>query len=730
MSEDVANDDACSLLTALSGGGAGAGGGSKKNGPLKKSAKAGKKRAVAPKSAHDDAPNKKRKYTRRKQPAKKPSAFGAALCSADVEQVLAGDNAQGGDVAVPKKVSRVVKSTFQPRKPTQTVLANGDASLTNMVRTRQTEYEAHQAKVAACRDNVHRYEEQLRAMKRTRRNIRHFNEMSDALERERKRLTLLEIDTPPIDDFYGDLNDFLRLQAEETAARRAREQEERLEREGALANDNRHADDQPAATADEAVEAAGDTTSLRLAPSHRARTVTAGAPLYDGNQFAVLRIARADLDSRVRASMGGDVGAGAGSGRGAHQRGGAAGAAAGTDARLRVEDALFDGAIAKATRCSAHTVDAASPMVFVLSPVGRGIAAPCIVARSAASGGDVGGGGALDGDNKSGARAAKSDLVVVTIGKNTNGGGTDGGSDRRYSDAAGHTTTTTTTRDNRNRLNVKMKDIRNMQNVSMMNFVAVSEREQTVEERQHDNFRQFLSEREERRRVAKRPSYADARCERCEALLDINIHTGMVSCTECGLAYDDGIDCHEWQAIDHVPHSKFEYLKSGHLMTLLKRCQGKESTVIPRDVIDKCALQLSKEKFDLREMTPQKMKRTLKKLNLPRYYDHCWQLAYIVADLRPIQFSDVEEQQFQAVFDVLEIVYPMFKPQNAENFIFYWYIIGKTAQLLGHPEEVVNQFPLLKNAKKHRAKERLWQRMMQHLSWPFIPTKHSPDRFK
>lgn len=728
MSEDHTNNNACSLLTALSGGGSSG----KKSGPVKKTAKAaaGKKRAIAPKSANDDAPNKKRKYTRRKQQqTKKPSAFGAALCSADVEQVLAaGDKAEGGDVAGTKKVSKVVKSTFQPRKPTQTVLANGDASLTNMVRTRQAEYEAHQGKVAACRDNVRRYEEQLRVMKRTRRNIRHFNETSDALERERKRLTLLEIDTPPIEDFYGDLNEFLRLQAEETAARRAREREERLDREGApLPNDNRDtADDQPAATAENGLEAASDITSLRLAPSHRARTVTAGAPLFDGNQFAVLRIARADLDSRVRASMGGDDGAGA-SGRGAHQRGGAAGAAAGTDARLRVEDALFDGAIAKATRSSAHTVDAASPMVFVLSPVGRGIAAPCIVARGAAGGGDVGGsGGALDGGDKSGARAAKSDLVVVTIGKNTNGG-TDGGSDRRYSDAGGHTTTT---RDNRNRLNVKMKDIRNMQNVSMMNFVAVSEREQTVEERQHDNFRQFLSEREERRRVAKRPSYADARCERCEALLDINIHTGMVSCTECGLAYDDGIDCHEWQAIDHVPHSKFEYLKSGHLMTLLKRCQGKESTVIPRDVIDKCALQLSREKFDLREMTPQKMKRTLKKLNLPRYYDHCWQLAYIVADLRPIQFSDVEEQQFQAVFDVLEIVYPMFKPQNAENFIFYWYIIGKTAQLLGHPEEVVNQFPLLKNAKKHRAKERLWQRMMQHLSWPFIPTKHSPDRFK
>jgi len=537
--------------------------------------------------ASDAAPApKKRKYTRRKQPTGKPSVgFGGALRSTMVDEALK-DQADGAahSASVSSATLQSVTSSFQARKPTQTVLANGDASLTSLVRARQTQFNGHQAKIDACAASIQRLEQQLRGMKRTRRNIRSFNETSDALQSERRRLTLLELQAPPIEDFYSDLNEFLRLQAEESAARRAREEEERLalERRKASSVDNASGGSDGATDTVDATAIVVDTksTSIQLAPSHRARAVTAGAPLFDGNQFALLRIARADLDSRVRASMGGVTGAGA-----MHSTG---------SGRVSAEDALFNSAIARATRSSAHAASAACPMAFVLSPLGRGIAAPCVVSYK--SNGSNGGIDASIASNGASAGRVgtndKRELIVVTIGKNNGGAPSHDGSGRRISDV-GAQSGATTTRDNRNRLNVKMKDIRNMQNVSMMNFVAVSEREQTLEERQHDNFRHFLNEREEQRLAAKRPRYDDSRCERCEALLDINLHSGMVSCTECGLAYDDGIDCHEWQAIDHVPHSKFEYLKSGHLMTLLKRFQAKESTVIPRDVIDKCALQLS-----------------------------------------------------------------------------------------------------------------------------------------
>ena len=124
------------------------------------------------------------------------------------------------------------------------------------------------------------------------------------------------------------------------------------------------------------------------------------------------------------------------------------------------------------------------------------------------------------------------------------------------------------------------------------------------------------------------------------------------------------------------------------------------------------------------------MKFVLRRLVLARYYEHVWQLLYIVTGRKPWQFTAQEEIEFQVVFDVLEQVYPLFKPPESENFIFYWYFIKKTAQLLGQPEQVVDMFPLLKDPRKHQQKERIWKNMVEHVGWPYYVTYHDSESRK
>lgn len=361
------------------------------------------------------------------------------------------------------------------------------------------------------------------------------------------------------------------------------------------------------------------------------------------------------------------------------------------------EDQLFDNVL-QADSYFSSTLDVIQPVAMIVEPTSTGefqksnanvnILADCLSHNDSI--------------------AERSDaMIMVTIGKSDS---------------------TSSGVENKNRLNVKMKDIRNMKNTSMLNFVNVEQRETTNEEQQRMDLVDFLNKRDESRSASQQPIYDDPKCDACGSILMLDNRSGMVSCPNenCGLTYSDGIDSHRVEPIRQEYHSKFEYLKSGHLMTLLNRFQGKESTVIPRDVVDKVVVQLfEREKItDMKKITIKKLKATLKKLALAKFYDHVWQLRYIVTGQKPHQFTQVEELMFQAVFDVLEKVYPLYKPKNAENFMFYWHVIRKTAQLIGIPEKVVQAFPLLKNADKHRQKEKLWRRMVEHIGWPYLETKH------
>lgn len=578
----------------------------------------------------------------------------------------------------------------------QTVVATGDASIAALVQGKKRIVDEHRQRRTALQGRLENVERQLRSLKRTKRNVRTYNSLIEQRDTIQRNLAIHDASEPQVDDFYDNLRAFF---AQNSPA---------VDDNGgkSAANKAQNADLHPAtdntctdtSTADSAsVGTVGiDFKSAASAPAHRASTVTSGMPVFDANQFALLRLGRADIVQRQKRQIDGDIDRSHG---------------------VRADERI-NALLAQRLRSEIDLEQLCLPMAFVLSPLGTGLLPPCTPEQQAATRaaldaalhcapGSVqhgGVGGACGGENSQKA-------LTVTIGKASGAG-------KKAKRAASA------------RLDVKMKDIRNMQNLSIRNFVSVTERQRTHEEVQHENFKQFLAERAQAAEQRLRPQYSDGVCEACGGELDIDVHGGVVSCIACGAAYSDGIDSHQWHAVPHVPHSKFQYLKSGHLVSLLKRFQGKEHTVIPRDVINRVVLRLHEDKYDLRAVGYKEIKIVLRKLNLSRYYDHVWQLLYIATGRKPWQFTAKEEIEFQVVFDVLEQVYPLFKPPESENFIFYWYFIKKTAQLLGQPDKVVDMFPVLKSSRLHQQKERIWKKMVEHVGWPYFVTYHDTESRK
>lgn len=269
----------------------------------------------------------------------------------------------------------------------------------------------------------------------------------------------------------------------------------------------------------------------------------------------------------------------------------------------------------------------------------------------------------------------------------------------------------------RNRLNIKMKDIRNGKNVSMRNFCNVQKRQRTDQERETVDFVRYLGATH-CNDVERDVTYDDPRCSRCDAVIDIDMRTGMETCHECGLAVYGKLG-REIIPLEQPMHNKYQYLKVGHMKTILMRSQGKETIRIPEKVANDVKKQLSIERANLDEVDAFRVKRTLKKLGYTKWYDHMHHITRIVTNRPPHQFSRFEEELILSIFEHLVEPYELYRAPNQENFVYYYYALHKICQLLQYPKSVLRNFPLLQNLTKHRQKEAIWEKMMNYRGWPY-----------
>ena len=230
-------------------------------------------------------------------------------------------------------------------------------------------------------------------------------------------------------------------------------------------------------------------------------------------------------------------------------------------------------------------------------------------------------------------------------------------------------------------------------------------------------------------------------CNVNESILDINLYTFASDvCQHChkgelvpleseGLLICNICSIYAPYLVENDKHSYKEppkeicfyaYKKINHFKEILAQFQGKETTHIDDELIEKINQQIKKERISLEYMTYNKMKDILKILGLNKYYEH---IAYIKNKLgiKPPIFTTEFETTLCNLFVDIQAPYSRVCPDYRVNFLNYYYILYKLCELLDSPQ-YLKDIPMLKDPEKIIEQDEIWKKICYELEWEFVRT--------
>ena len=210
-------------------------------------------------------------------------------------------------------------------------------------------------------------------------------------------------------------------------------------------------------------------------------------------------------------------------------------------------------------------------------------------------------------------------------------------------------------------------------------------------------------------------------CERCGGEM-VNIdHEGVVVCKNCSYQKPFLIE-HDKPSYKEPPKevSFYAYKRINHFREILSQFQGKESTQIDLEIIENIKKQIKKERISLKDLTNEKTKELLKRLQYNNYYEH---IPFIKDKLgiKPPVMSVELETTLCNLFMEIQKPYAKFCPNDRQNFLNYYYVLYKMCELLGE-DQYLDGFYMLKDPIKRMEQDEVWKKICKELNWEFIPT--------
>lgn len=194
-------------------------------------------------------------------------------------------------------------------------------------------------------------------------------------------------------------------------------------------------------------------------------------------------------------------------------------------------------------------------------------------------------------------------------------------------------------------------------------------------------------------------------------------------CGECGTM--EYVLCEEVGFKEEQEMEKsivYSYKRENHFNEWISQFQAKESTSVPDEVIDKLRSEFKKQKVkELSEVTHEKVKGLLKKLNFAKYYEHVPYITTIISGITPPTMPQQTEDKLRLLFHKIQAPFEKHKPANRKNFLSYSYVLYKMCQLLDL-DEYLPCFPLLKSRDKLYIQDQIWEKICKELQWEFIKT--------
>lgn len=164
----------------------------------------------------------------------------------------------------------------------------------------------------------------------------------------------------------------------------------------------------------------------------------------------------------------------------------------------------------------------------------------------------------------------------------------------------------------------------------------------------------------------------------------------------------------------------YAYKRINHFKEIIAQFQGKETTQIPEIVIENIKQQIKKERIDVSQITYNKTKDILKKLDYSKYYEHIPFINEKFGIKPPIMTQELEETLCNLFFEI-QAPYSKYCPNYRINFLNYYYTLFKLCELLGE-YSYLEHIPKLKDDQKRMEQDEIWKKICIEKDWEFIPT--------
>ena len=226
--------------------------------------------------------------------------------------------------------------------------------------------------------------------------------------------------------------------------------------------------------------------------------------------------------------------------------------------------------------------------------------------------------------------------------------------------------------------------------------------------------------------VKKVGSSVESSCHECGGRLVVFQEESALVCEECGLTkryHESGMRSISYdEEVSRDTKTQFSYKRSTHLNQWIDALQAKENTTIPDEVVDAVRNEFKKHRLTSKsDITPERVKMFLKKLNLSKWYEHKHHIVNLINGAPAIRLPQDLEERLKTMFLQVQHPFEKHRPKDRKNFLHYGYTLYKLCQLLGE-DEYLPLFPLLKSNEKLRAQDKIWKAICEELQWEYIPT--------
>lgn len=212
-------------------------------------------------------------------------------------------------------------------------------------------------------------------------------------------------------------------------------------------------------------------------------------------------------------------------------------------------------------------------------------------------------------------------------------------------------------------------------------------------------------------------------CSNCNIEKTIKPDEGMLVCQKCGeierIIMESEVPSHK-DALNEKP--KYPYKKINHLIEKLNQFQSKETTIIPSSVYTTIDEEIRKQLIKRHLMTPNDIKKILKKHRLNNYYEHMHQIFSKVTNTPPPILTREIEENIKTMFKQIQSPFKKYCPKGRSNFLNYSYVIHKIFLILNMKNHS-KYFPLLKSREKLRTQDTIWKKICEELNWKFYSSE-------